>query len=89
MIQITVCPKGQIVIPADVRGRLGIHAGTRLELIEENGELRLKVLRSFNRANLAELAGMFKAPSRGTSRSLDDYDLAATMRVKRRRDDAI
>lgn len=40
---ITVSEKGQIVIPASLRVRLGISAGTRLEVTEEGGNLRLLV----------------------------------------------
>lgn len=38
---VTVSEKGQVVIPAVLRARLGISAGTRLEVIEEGGNLRL------------------------------------------------
>ncbi len=40
---ITVSEKGQVVIPASLRSRLGISAGMRLEVIEESGNLRLLV----------------------------------------------
>ena len=40
---VTVSEKGQIVIPASLRTRLGITAGTRLEVTEEGGNLRLLV----------------------------------------------
>ncbi len=43
MIIVTVSEKGQVVIPASLRARLGISAGTRLEVTEENGNLRLLV----------------------------------------------
>ena len=38
---VTVSEKGQVVIPAVLRARLGISAGTRLEVTEEGGNLRL------------------------------------------------
>ena len=40
---VTVSEKGQVVIPASLRARLGISAGTRLEVSEENGNIRLLV----------------------------------------------
>lgn len=40
---VTVSEKGQVVIPATLRARLGISAGTRLEVTEEGGNLRLLV----------------------------------------------
>lgn len=38
---VTVSEKGQVVIPAAIRARLGISAGTRLEIREDNGNLSL------------------------------------------------
>lgn len=40
---VTVSEKGQVVIPAKLRARLGISAGTRLEVTEDGGNLRLLV----------------------------------------------
>ena len=39
---VTVSSKGQVVIPAEVRKRLRIKGGTKLSLIEANGEIRMK-----------------------------------------------
>jgi|CXWL01.1.fsa_nt_gi AbrB family looped-hinge helix DNA binding protein len=40
---VTVSEKGQVVIPASLRVRLGISAGTRLEISEENGNILMLV----------------------------------------------
>jgi AbrB family looped-hinge helix DNA binding protein len=40
---VTVSEKGQVVIPASLRARLGISAGTRIEVTEDGGNLRLLV----------------------------------------------
>lgn len=40
---VTVSEKGQVVIPATLRSRLGISAGTRMEITEDGGNLRLLV----------------------------------------------
>ena len=40
---VTVSEKGQVVIPASLRERLGISAGTRLQVSEDNGHLRMLV----------------------------------------------
>ncbi len=40
---VTVSEKGQVVIPASLRARLGISAGTRLEVSEENGNIVMLV----------------------------------------------
>ena len=38
---VTVSEKGEVVIPAGLRERLGISAGTRLEVCEDNGNIRM------------------------------------------------
>ena len=43
MSAVTVSEKGQIVIPAELRRRLGIGAGTRLEVVAEAGGFRVIV----------------------------------------------
>lgn len=40
---VTVSKKGQVVIPASVRARLGISAGMRLKVVEEHGSIRLLI----------------------------------------------
>ena len=40
---VTVSEKGQVVIPAALRVRLGISAGTRLEVSEDNGNILMLV----------------------------------------------
>lgn len=77
---ITVSSKGQIVLPADVRRRLGMGAGSKIELIEDGDGLRLRVMHPVNRSDLTKLAGMVTAPSRGVPRTLEDFDPAATLR---------
>jgi AbrB family looped-hinge helix DNA binding protein len=77
MSSILVSSKGQVVLPADVRRRLGLSAGSRLELIEEPGGLRLRVERAVPAADVAALAGMVKARSSGQPRKLEDFDPAS------------
>lgn len=43
MDSISVSSKGQVVIPKEVRQRLGIQAGSRLQISEVGGELRLRL----------------------------------------------
>lgn len=87
MSSLLVSSKGQIVLPAELRRRLGLGPGSRVEVLEEAGGLRLRVQRAVPQADVASLAGMVKAPGRGVPRRLEDFDpatLAAGL-VKRRR----
>ena len=53
-----VTSKGQLVIPARLRRRLGIHKGTRVAFTEDNGRLILQpVTREFIRSLQGSLKG--------------------------------
>lgn len=84
MRELIVSSKGQIVLPADLRRRLGMGAGAKLEIIEEADGLTLRVVRRVGPADVSELAGMAKAPSRGRPRRLDDFDPALQLARKGR-----
>ncbi len=83
MATVLVSSKGQVVLPAALRRRLGLGTGTQLEVLEEADGVRLRVIRSVPSANLADLAGMVTAPSRGSSRSLEDFDPASLLAHER------
>jgi antitoxin PrlF len=76
MSTLLVSSKGQIVLPAALRHRLGLGAGTRLELLEEADGLKLRVVRRVQQTDVAGLAGMVKAPAQGKTRRLEDFDPA-------------
>jgi antitoxin PrlF len=78
-----VSSKGQIVLPVDLRRRLGLAAGARLEISEEADGLRLRVTRALPTADIADLAGMVKAPSIGVPRRLEDFDPASLLAPER------
>ena len=60
----TVTSKGQTTIPKEIRDRLNLHAGDRVEfVVDEDG--RVVVLPAT--VDAAELAGMLKPPSRAVS----------------------
>ncbi|MFZ5502868.1 MAG: AbrB/MazE/SpoVT family DNA-binding domain-containing protein [Pseudomonadota bacterium] len=80
MATMTVSSKGQVVLPADIRRRLGLMAGTQMEMIEEPNGIRLVVSRPVKPANVAACAGMVTAPSKGKPRKLSEFDAAATLR---------
>ena len=71
-----VSSKGQIVLPAAMRRRLGMGAGARLQVVEESDGLKLRVVRSVEKSDVNSLAGMVKAPTRGLPRRLEDFDPA-------------
>ena len=49
--------KGQVVIPAKIRHRLGIKKGTKLYVEERKGEI---ILRPLNREYFQEMSGILK-----------------------------
>ena len=84
MPTLLVSSKGQIVLPAALRRRLGMGAGARLEVLEESGGLRLRVVRPVATADLTGMAGMVKAAARGVPRRLEDFDPASLLTRWRR-----
>ena len=63
MPMLLVSSKGQIVLPAALRRRLGMGAGARIEVLEETEGLKLRVVRSVATADLSGMVGMIKAPN--------------------------
>jgi antitoxin PrlF len=82
---VLVSSKGQIVLPAALRRRLGMGAGAKIEVLEESDGLKLRVIRSVATADLTGMAGMVKAPARGVPRRLEDFDPASLQSRARRR----
>jgi len=58
---VTVTSKGQVTLPAEARRRLGIHAGTKLELIIM-GDDRMEVVRIGG--SVRDLKGALPKPKR-------------------------
>ena len=79
MSTLLVSSKGQIVLPAELRRRLGMGAGARIEVLEESDGLKLRVVRSVATADMTAMAGMVKAPERGVPRRLEDFDPASLL----------
>ena len=82
MTTMTVSSKGQVVLPAGIRKRLGLMAGTQMEIIEEADGVRLVVARPIKATNIAACAGMVTAPAHGKARSLSDFDPASMLGMK-------
>lgn len=80
MSTLLVSSKGQIVLPAALRRRLGMGAGARIEVLEEADGLKLRVVRSVAKVDVSAMAGMVKAPARGTPRRLEDFDPASVLK---------
>ncbi len=53
----TLTSKGQLVIPAELRRRLGMRKGTRVVITEDNGRL---ILQPITEAFIASLKGCLK-----------------------------
>jgi AbrB family looped-hinge helix DNA binding protein len=82
MAAATLTEKGQIVIPAEIRARYGLTAGTQVEFVDENGVIRLKIRRQVPRSDPAAGFGLVKIkPARtGAQRRLSTFDAAESMR---------
>lgn len=80
MSTVLVSSKGQIVLPSALRRRLGMGAGARLEVLEEPDGLKLRVARPVEIGEIAAMAGLVRAPSKGLERRLEDFDPASLLR---------
>lgn len=58
MVTTIVTTKGQIVIPSKVRSRLHITKGTRLCVIDDNGQI---ILRPLTREYFSKVAGILRS----------------------------
>lgn len=77
MSTLLVSSKGQIVLPAALRRRLGLGPGARVEVLEEPDGLKLRVVRPVTSTDVSTLAGMVRARPRGVPRSLEAFDPAS------------
>jgi antitoxin PrlF len=84
MSTLLVSSKGQIVLPAALRRRLGMGAGARIEVLEESDGLKLRVVRAVATSDLTGMTGMVKAPTCGVPRRLEDFDPASLLARSRR-----
>jgi AbrB family looped-hinge helix DNA binding protein len=82
MTTMTVSSKGQVVLPTSIRKRLGLVAGSQLQVFDEPDGIRLVVARPVKMTSIAACAGMVVAPRLGKPRRLSEFDAAATLKVK-------
>jgi antitoxin PrlF len=76
---VTVSDKGQVVIPAEIRRRLGITPGCRLDFSLEGETIRIELLRCVPPSRPEDGFGMLKCTRPG-ERHLADFDVADAMR---------
>jgi antitoxin PrlF len=81
MSMLLVSSKGQIVLPALLRRKLGMGmgAGAQMEVVEESDGLKLRVVRPVLTHDITGLAGMVEAHARGMPRRLEDFDPASML----------
>jgi AbrB family looped-hinge helix DNA binding protein len=79
MSTVTVSDKGQVVIPAAIRHRLGIEPGTKLDFELEGDSIRIRHLRTIQRTRPEDGYGLLQCDQPGTRR-LTDFDVAESMR---------
>lgn len=78
MTTATLTSKGQITIPADVRHRLGVETGDRLEFVElSEGGFAIKPAND----DVRSLKGLLKKPARPVS--IDAMNAAVRLRAGR------
>lgn len=80
MSTITISSKGQIVLPAEVRRRMGMGAGARVEVLEESDGLKLRVVRPVATVDVSQLAGLVKAPTGKRPRRLAEFNPASLLK---------
>jgi AbrB family looped-hinge helix DNA binding protein len=82
MTTVTVSSKGQVVLPTSIRKRLGLVAGSQLQVFDEPDGVRLVVARPVKATSILACAGMVVAPRSGKPRRLSEFDAATTLKVR-------
>jgi AbrB family looped-hinge helix DNA binding protein len=78
---VTVSDKGQVVIPAAIRRRLGLVPGSKLDFELEGDSIRVRPLESIPPSHAEEGYGMLRCDLPG-ERRLADFDVAEAMRAE-------
>lgn len=79
MSTVTVSDKGQVVIPVEIRRRLGITPGCQLDFSLEGQVIRAEIKRQVAPTKIEDGFGMLVCKRPG-ERRLADFDVAAAMR---------
>ena len=78
----TLTERGQVVIPAAIRERHGLTAGTQIEFVDDDAGIRLVVRRRVTPSDPASGYGLITVPRLAggkRSRRLADFDPATTL----------
>ncbi|WP_295888835.1 AbrB/MazE/SpoVT family DNA-binding domain-containing protein [uncultured Thiohalocapsa sp.] len=81
MPTVTVSDKGQVVIPAAIRRRLGLVPGSKLDFEMEGDSIRVRPLKSIPLSRVEDGYGMLRCDLAG-ERRLADFDVAEAMRAE-------
>jgi AbrB family looped-hinge helix DNA binding protein len=81
MPTVTVSDKGQVVIPAAIRRRLGLVPGSKLDFELEGDSIRVRPLKSIPPSRAEDGYGMLRCDLPG-ERRLADFDVAEAMRAE-------
>jgi antitoxin PrlF len=81
MSTVTVSDKGQVVIPATIRRRLGINPGSKLDFELEGDSIRIRLLKSIPTSRAEDGYGLLRCDLTG-ERRLADFDVADAMRER-------
>lgn len=76
-----VSAKGQVVIPASIRKRLGIAAGSLVDVQQVGNRIEISLRKPMTRSSVEEGYGMLRYA--GAPRRLAQFDVAAEMRRER------
>jgi AbrB family looped-hinge helix DNA binding protein len=79
MSTVTVSDKGQVVIPAAIRHRLGIVPGSKLDFELEGDSIRVRPVRTIPSTRPEDGYGLLRCDQPG-ERRLSEFDVAAAMR---------
>jgi AbrB family looped-hinge helix DNA binding protein len=79
METVTLSSKGQLVIPKGVRNDARIAAGSRLQVLYLDGEIRLRPLPDLTTSSLDTVAGCLFKPAR---KPLSEVQTRAAIRAK-------
>jgi AbrB family looped-hinge helix DNA binding protein len=82
MSTMTVSSKGQVVLPTSIRKRLGLFAGSQLQVFDEPDGIRLVVARPVKATSIVAFADMVSAPRLGKPRRLSEFDAATTFQAR-------